>query len=165
MFLAGAEFWQARKREVWLIGKWGGANSSHFAQTPPCTFRSWEPYWVLLSCLLYFLDEPYWAGLVGCRRIALLCAMLPTPHPTTRTGACVQTCAICNQTMQTFSTPSPSGKNGTRKSTATLGSSFAKVSSISELTFARPLKGTMIKCVWQSLTCRSFPYVQWLDNN
>ena len=164
MFLAGAEFWQARKREVWLIGKWWGANSSHFAQTPPCTFRSWEPYWALLSLIELSPLFLGWALLGGFGRPQTDCfivhyvANLPPNH-------CVQTCATCNQTMQTFSTPSPSGKNGTRKSTATLGSSFAKVSSISELTFARPLKGTMIKCVWQSLTCRSFPYVQWLDNN
>ena len=36
------------------------------------------------------------------------------------------------------------GKIGARKSTATLGSAFAKLGSSSELPFPRPLKGTII---------------------
>ena len=50
------------------------------------------------------------------------------------------------------------GKIEARKSTATLGFAFAKLSSSSELKFARSLKGTMIKFVWLSLLSKIFTY-------
>ena len=99
-FLA-AKFWQAWKREVCLIER-GRASSAHFA--PPSFQAPYLPHWS---------TQPYravssisWmshigAGLVGRRRIALLCLIQPPPIPPLLLHANLPK-ARCTPTIQTF---------------------------------------------------------------
>ena len=82
------KFWQAWKREVWLIER-GRANSAHFA--PPPSFsppyppqQPTEPYWAVSS--ISWMSH-IGAGLLARRRIALLCLMLPS-----NASSCMPTC-------------------------------------------------------------------------